>query len=270
MINNIIDILNYNFFQNALIFWSLISILFAVLWVFVVSQKNANITHTIWNLSFLWIVIGLFLGINTQITLFVSCVLWSILIWFIKKNNVISNESSMEISAQIFLALSIIIITQINWYKANISNYLFGDILAITTNDLLFTIVLYILLSLFLYFNYKNLIKIIFSQEIAKSQNVKIDWINVLFLLILSFCISVWIKILWILLIWSYIVLPSNISKFYSKNFKQFIILSVIVSILATVSWLFVSYIFDIPVWPWIIIIFWVILVFTLIVKKIF
>ncbi len=267
MINNILEMFQFDFFIRALIVGSILSVIFSILWNYIIMRKESNIVHTISNFWLLWIAIWLYFSFDLNISIIITTLIWTFLLIFIKKNWFFWNDSINEIIAQFWLIISIIIVSQLSWYRSNILNFLFGDILTITQNDLIYSLIIGLIVILFYIFLHKKFFEISFSPELAISKWTNIKLINTIFMLILSLSIAISIKIIWVLLVSAFLILPANISKSISKNFRQLIIVSVIIWLIWLYVWLISSYIFDIPSGVWIVFILCIMFMITFIKK---
>ncbi len=264
-----IEILNYTFFQNALIWWILIWLIASILWVFIVMRKEANITHSIANFLFLWVACSLLLNGNYYLFSFIFAIIWSVIIYFIEKTNFITKESTKEIISQTWIAGWIFV----TWFLTNltldINNFLFWSILFINQNDLIILGILLIILYVFFAIFWRNFLSIIINQDIAKSKWIKINIYNLVFLLFLSIFIALSIKIFWILLIWAFLIIPANTAKILSNNLKQSFIITNILSIIGVILWLFIWYYLDTSSGATIVLILILFFIISLIYKKI-
>ena len=237
-----LEILKYSFFQNAMLWWILISLISSVLWVFIVMRKEANVTHSIANFLFLWVAISLLLNGNYYLFAFIFAIIWSFLIYFIEKTKFITSESTKEIISQAWIAWGIFTIWFLWNLTLDINNFLFWSILFINKTDLIILSILLFLIYIFLYFFSKNFLSIIINEDIAKSRWINVDLYNLWFLIILSIFIALSIKMFWIMLIWAFLIIPANIAKVVSNSLKNVFIYWIIFSILSVIIWLFVSY----------------------------
>lgn len=248
-----LEILKYTFFQNALIWWILISLISSILWVFIIMRKEANITHSISNFLFLWIAISLLLNWNYYIFAFIFWIIASFLIFFIEKTNLITKESTKEIISQTWIAGWIFCIWFLSNLTLDINNFLFWSILFVSKTDIIILSVLLIILWI-LFFKYsKNFFSIIINEDIAKSKWIKTNYYNIFFLMFLSIFIWISIKIFWIMLVWAFLVIPANTWKILSKNLKNVFIISGLLSIFGVVFWLFWAYLLWTNAWATII-----------------
>lgn len=240
-----LQILQYTFFQNALISGILLACISALLWVFIVMRKEANITHSIANFLFLGIAISLLLEGNYYVFAFLFGILWSLLIFFIEKTGIITKESTKEIISQAGLAGAIFALGFLKHLSLDINNYLFGSILMVDKNDILMIFIfLLVIVLLFALFG-KKFLSIIINEDIAKSRGVKVNLYNFWFLFLVSIFVALAIKIFGILLIWAFLVIPANTAKIIWKNTKWVFILSLCISCFAVVFGLFAGHFLD-------------------------
>ncbi len=97
-----LEILQYSFFTNALIWWNLIAIIRSIIWVFVIIRREVQISHTISNRVLAGIAIWLFLWINYEISWIIWALIIAIIIFFLNKSKIFTSDSSMELIAQIW------------------------------------------------------------------------------------------------------------------------------------------------------------------------
>lgn len=263
-----LEILKYDFFQLALLWWVLISFISWILGVFIVMRKEANITHSISNFLFLWIAISLFFSGNYYFFALSFWIIWSFLIYFIEKTKFITKESSKEIISQTWLASWIFIIWFLKNLTLDINNFLFWNILFINKTDIYIILILLFLLYILLYFFWKNFLAVIINEDIAKSIGLKTNLYNLVFLIFLSIFIWITIKIFWILLIWAFLVIPANIWKILWNSIKTTFIISVILSLLSVIMWLFISYFLWTSTWSTIVLFLIICFILSMIYKK--
>lgn len=263
-----LEILEYSFFQKAILGWVLISLIASILGIFIVMRKEANITHSIANFLFLWIAVSLLFSWDYYIFAFLFWVIWSLLIFFIEKTKFITKESTKEIIAQSWIA-GWIFVTWFLWnLTLDINNFLFWSILFVNNYDLIILSILLIIIYLFFFIFWNKFLSIIINEDLAKSKWIRINLYNLAFLMFLSVFIAISIKIFWILLIWAFLIIPANISKIISPNLSLSFLFSSIISITSVIIWLFTSYYLDTSSWATIVLILIIFFVISLFVKK--
>lgn len=172
---------------------------------------------------------------------------------FVLKNTAGSN-AIISLVASFTLSLALII-SYLNPQTINITNLLFGDILAVSLDDLIILTIILGLVIFFIWYFYSKIILIIINRDIAQIKGIKVKTIELLFLLLLSLSVFSTIKIVGALLITSILIIPAMTARFLSKTPKQMIFYSVIMALTVNSLGLITSYYLDIPITPIIIII---------------
>ncbi|MCD5385148.1 metal ABC transporter permease, partial [Candidatus Gracilibacteria bacterium] len=237
-----IEILQYSFFQKAILGGILISLIASILGVFIVMRKEANVTHSIANFLFLGVAVSLLFNGDYYFFAFLFGIIGSLLIFFIEKTKFITKESTKEIIAQTGIAGGLFVTGFLGNLTLDINNFLFGSILFINELDLIILSILLFILYLFFYIFGKRFLSIIINEDLAKSKGIKINLYNLFFLSFLSIFIAISIKIFGILLIGAFLIIPANIAKIISPNLKLSFVFSSIISTLSVILGLFLSY----------------------------
>lgn len=150
------------------------------------------------------------------------------------------------------------------WYS-----YLFGSIVTVSSNDLIFILVTGGIVFLLLILMYKELLSISFDLEFASTNGVSVRKINFFFSLFVALVISISMKIVGILLVGAIVTLPVAASTQFAKSFKQIIYYGILFSELSIVLGILASYYFDIATGGMIVVFNVIILMITLILKRV-
>ncbi|MCP4523741.1 MAG: metal ABC transporter permease [Candidatus Gracilibacteria bacterium] len=240
-----LEILQYAFFQKAIIGGILISCIASILGVFIVMRKEANVTHSIANFLFLGVAVSLLFHGNYYLFAFLFSLLGSVLIFFIEKTRFITKESTKEIIAQTGISGGIFITGLLGNLTLDINNFLFGSILFITLGDLLLLGVGAVILYICFFIFGKKFLRIILNEDLARSQGLHVDIYNFMFLVFLSLFIALSVKIFGILLIGAFLIIPANTAKVLAPNLAAAFVISFFLSILSVLIGLFGSYYLD-------------------------
>ncbi len=263
-----LQILQYSFFQNALISGILLALISSVLGVFIVMRKEANIAHSISNFLFLGIAISLLLEWNYYFFAFLFGIFASLVIFFIEKTGFITKESTKEIISQWWVAGAIFTIWFLENLSLDINSLLFWNILLVEKQDI-FIIFWLLIIILILFFSFwRNFLRVIINEDIAKTSGVSVNIYNFFFLLLTSLFIALSIKIFWILLISAFLVIPANTAKILWKNIKQVFIFSAILSCFSVIIWLFSAHFLETSAWASIVLVLLIFFVGSLVLRK--
>lgn len=249
MIDSIFIAIQQPFFLRSLIIVCLLAIVFPLYGNIVVVRQEANIAHTFAHLALLGVAIWLWF--NRPVSL---CILWSIILTVVylytaSKSWATHILAHNEIWAQVWLVWAILIVSQMSGYKADISSYLFGDILLVWTTDV-YTIAIISTLCLVVYiFFHKQRYALSLHHSLAISKWIPVRFQSLLYLAGLWVLIWWAMKIIGVLLVSAFLILPSNIAKSISNNTLQWKITWISTALLSSIIALFMSWHLDMPSW---------------------
>ena len=166
------------------------------------------------------------------------------------------------------LAVSVIIVSLSNSFNSSLFDYLFGSIVAVTSEDIFMIILFFILTIIFIIVYYQKLLLICFNEELAISSGVNVKLINLIFTALIGTLVAISIKIIGALLIGAIMIIPVVSAICLKKGFKTTWILSTIFSVLGVITGLVLSFYVSIPSGATIVIILLLIFIFTLIISK--
>ncbi|WP_026700314.1 metal ABC transporter permease [Salibacterium aidingense] len=127
------------------------------------------------------------------------------------------------------------------WY-----DYLFGSVVSVTNQDLVFiTITFFLVIGLFLLF-FKELTFVSFDQEAAGVSGISVKFFNFLFSLLTALVISMSMKVVGILLVGALISLPAAAALQVAKSFRTLFLWSVMIGETAVIAGVYGSYYLDI------------------------
>lgn len=245
--NIIIEALNFSFFTRALAMGSILALICGLIGTFVVMRKEALIGHAVSNTLFAGIAIGLLVGINMNLVTIIAGIVAVLFITFLQRVQQFSTDSLLEFVSQLSMALAIFFISFIQGIRIDILQFLFGDILAISNEDILVGGILAALIFFTILFFKRKLLQIAISPELALSSGTNVNRYNFLFTSLIVFTIAVGIKIVGIILLSAFLIIPANSAKLLARNFNQMLLISTVIAIIGTVTGLFASYIFNVP-----------------------
>ena len=156
--------------------------------------------------------------------------------------------------SSIAIALGLAILAQSGNFN-KYSSYLVGDILSITNVEILYVFLTFITVMIFWYFTFNKLNVISINTSLAKSRGINIKLIDNIFVILIAIIVMISIRWIGILLINSLLILPAASSRNIAKNMRTYHLYSVIFSIFSGMLGLILSYYYNIPTGPMIVMI---------------
>ena len=249
------EFIDYTFMKNALLAILLITPIFAILGTMIVNNKMAFFSDALGHSALTGIAIGMLLGIsNINISMILFAVIFALLLNFIKNKTTYGADTIISVFSSIAIALGLAILAQTGNFN-KYSSYLVGDILSITPSEILYLFITFIAIMLFWYFMFNKLNVISINKTLAKSRGINTKLIDNIFVILIAVIVMISIRWIGILLINSLLILPAAASRNIAKNMRSYHLLSVIFSMFSGIVGLILSYYWNIPTGPMIVII---------------
>ena len=249
------EFINYTFMKNALIAIILVSPIFAILGTMIVNNKMAFFFVFLGHSAICGIAIGTILGIsNVNISMIFFAIVFALLLNWVKNKTTYGADTIISVFSSIAIALGLAILAQSGNFN-KYSSYLVGDILSITNVEILYVFLTFITVMIFWYFTFNKLNVISINTSLAKSRGINIKLIDNIFVILIAIIVMISIRWIGILLINSLLILPAASSRNIAKNMRTYHLYSVIFSIFSGMLGLILSYYYNIPTGPMIVMI---------------
>ena len=186
---------------------------------------------------------------------------------YVKNKTTYGADTIISVFSSIAIALGLAILSQTGSFN-QYSSYLVGDILSITDSEIFYVFVIAVVVLAFWYFTFNKLHLISINSTLAKSKGINTRKIDNIFAILIAVVVMISIRWIGILLINSLLILPAASSRNIAKDMRWYHLYSVLFSLFSGIAGLILSYYFNIPTGPMIVIISGVIYFATLFLKK--
>ena len=246
-INMISELLEYKFIVNSLLAGILASISCGIIGTYIVTRRMVFLSGGITHSSFGGIGIGYYLGFNPIIFAAIFGVFSALGIEFISKRSDIREDSVIGILWSFGMAVGIMFVFLTPGYAPNLMSYLFGSILTVSSLDIYLMLGLSIVLILVFIFFYRTIVFISYDQEFARTHKIAVSFINYFLIGLVALTIVLNIKVVGIILVISLLTIPQSIANLFTKNFRNIIIVSIVIGLIGAFLGLIISYKINIP-----------------------
>ena len=241
-----LEILEYDFIQNALIAGILISIAAGIMGSLVVVNKITFLTGGIAHSSYGGIGIAIYLGLPVLFGATVFAVITAIIIAILTLNNRNRADAIIGMMWAFGMAIGIIFVDLTPGYNVDLMSYLFGSIIAVSSDDILYMGILDIFIVLIVAFFYKEILAVSYDSEFAKLRGINTNFFYTLILVLASLCVVAAIKAVGLILVIALLTIPTYLAEAFSNKLSQMMIISSIFACIFTLSGLIISYFYDI------------------------
>ena len=247
MINNILEMFSYDFIIRALIVGILIALCSSLIGVSLVLRRNSMIGDGLSHVGFGVFAIATVLGFAPLEFAIPIVIIVSFLILKLNDSSKIHGDAAIALISASSLAIGTIVISISKGVSTDINNYLFGSILSLTTKDVIISVILSILVIILYTLSYNKIFAITFDERFSKSIGIKTNIYNIIFASLCSIVVVLGMRLMGSLLISSLIIFPTLSSMQLFKKFKSVVISSVIISVIAFIIGLILSFVIELP-----------------------
>ena len=240
------ELINYEFFRNALAGVALISVACAVTGVYVVTRRMVFIAGGITHTCFGGLGLGYFLGWNPLATAAAFAVAGGLSVDAMSRGRV-RQDSAIAAVWALGMALGILFVFLTPGYVPELNSFLFGNVLNITKVDLwVFAVFAVMSVAVYLVFG-RVIMAVSFDEAFARTIHLPVRWINAGMMVMVAVCIVLTIKMIGVMLLMSLLSLPQLIEERLTLRYSRMMVLSGIVSLLGCVGGLWLSVLIDVP-----------------------
>jgi zinc transport system permease protein len=241
------ELLQYTFFQHALIGSLLASIVCGMVGTYIVTRRLVFISGGLTHASFGGIGIGLYAGISPLLSAAVFAVLSAFGVEWLSKRSEMREDSAIAVFWTLGMALGIIFTYLSPGFAPDLSSYLFGNILTIAVPDLLFLGIVALLTTLFFALYIRPIIAIAFDREFAASQSIRVRLFEYLLMMLIALCIVGCLRLVGIVLVISLLTIPQLTANLFTHSFTRIIWLSIGIGYLSCLGGFLLSYYLNVP-----------------------
>lgn len=247
MTGDVMDLLQYTFFQHALLGSLLASIACGIIGTYIVTRRLVFISGGITHASFGGIGLGLFAGISPILSAAVFSVLSAFGVEWLSRRKDMREDSAIAVFWTLGMALGIMFSFLSPGFAPDLSAYLFGNILTINQIDLWMLGILALILTGFFYLFIRPIVYIAFDREFARSQKIPVEIFEYVLMMFIALTIVACLRMVGIVLAISLLTIPQMTANLFTYSFKKIIWLSIGIGFLGCLGGLFISYHWKVP-----------------------
>ncbi|MCX5805820.1 MAG: metal ABC transporter permease [Proteobacteria bacterium] len=244
---NMLDFLNHGFVQKALIAGSFIAILCSTLGVFLVLRRLSLIGDGLAHVTFGSIAVGLFFKSSPVYVAVPIVMLSSLGILKLVEKARIYGDAAIGIVSSLGIAAGVMMASIAGGFNVDLFSYLFGNILSISIEEVIASIVLSIILITVILLFYQELLSVTFDEESAKASGVNTKRINSILVLLTALTVVLAMKMVGIMLVSALLIIPSVTALQMARSFRSTMFIASIAGVLSVVIGICISFAADLP-----------------------
>jgi zinc transport system permease protein len=232
----------YGFMRLALLAVLLVSPLLGALGTVVVANRMAFFSEAIGHAAFTGIALGVLLGLTDPLWSMIGfALLLTLAVTWFRRRGGLSSDTAIGLVMAFTVSLGIVILSRGGDF-ARYTNFLIGDMLAITGRDVAVLAVLGLVVFALFFFFFNRLLLATLSPAIARSRAKRAGAAELAFACLLAVVVTCALPWIGILVINALLILPAAAARNLARNTAEFFAWSVAVSIVAGIAGLIVSF----------------------------
>jgi zinc transport system permease protein len=247
MIELQLDIFSYDFMRSALAAGVVAAVLCGVIGIYVILNKIVFISDGVAHAAFGGIGLGYFLGLDPLVFGVISALATAVGIGLVSARSRVSEDTAIGVFLATGMALGIIFMSLSKGYAKDLYGYLFGNILAVTWEDVILILIITVTFLVVVFLLYKEFLILSFDPVYGEAIGLPVKRLRLLLLCMVAFSVVVLIKIVGIIMVIALLTLPGAISRQHMKSLPGIMALSVLLGAIFVAFGLVVSYLLDVP-----------------------
>ena len=239
-----------DFFIRALVAGLGVALVTGPLGCFIIWRRLSFFGDTLAHSALLGVTLAFSFDINIAFSVFIISSAIALILLKLQKTTNLPGDALLGLLAHSSLAVGLVVIGFLSFIRFDIMGLLFGDILAVTKNDLIIIWVGGAIILFVLKLIWKPLFASTVNYELAEAEGMKPERVNAIFTILMAAIIAISIKMVGLLLITGMLIIPAAMARNISNNPKQMVLFSIIGGLLSVVMGLFGSLEINTPSGP--------------------
>lgn len=242
MLDFFLSPLQFQFMQRGLLASVLVSGLCAIVGCFVVLRSMAFLGDAMSHSVLPGVAVAYLVGGNLTLGALIAAVAVALGISVVSRRGTLREDTAIGILFSSALALGIALISTIRSYAVDLSHILFGNVLGVGPNDLLWIGGLGIAVLAILALAYRPLLVLAFDPILAATLRLPVERLRALLLVLISITIVVSLQVVGIALVAAMLVTPAATAFLLTRRLPTMAAVSALLGILSGVAGLYASY----------------------------
>lgn len=247
MIDTVFEMLSYPFMVRAFVVGILVSLCSALLGVSLVLKRYSMIGDGLSHVGFGALAVAAALNAAPLTVAIPVVVTAAVLLLRVSANSKIKGDAAIALISTSALAVGIMVISMTTGMNTDVYNYMFGSILAMSSQDVKMSVLLSLAVLILYVFFYHKIFAVTFDETFAQATGVRAGLYNTLIAVLTAVTIVLGMRMMGTLLISSLIIFPALTSMRVCTTFRSVTVSSAVVSVVCFCVGITVSYFFAAP-----------------------
>lgn len=237
--------LQYAFMQRAMLEVVLMGLTCGLIGTYIVLRGMAFIGDALSHAIFPGVVIAFLWNVSFFVGALVFGVITAAAIGGISRNRRVSEDTAIGVLFAGMFAFGIVLISGIKEYTAQLTHFLFGQVLGVSVEDIVASAVIGLVVLGALVFFHKELVLTAFDDDMAEAVGLPVWLVNLGLLVLIALTIVVSLRAVGNILVVAMLVTPSAAARLWTDRLKVMMVLGTLFGAISGVVGLLLSYHMD-------------------------
>lgn len=237
------------FILRAVLAGTAIALLSGPLGSLLVWRQMAFFGGALSHAALLGVALGLWLGLAPEWTVAALGVVLSFLLVLLRQRG-LSNDSVLALLSHASLAGGMVWLSMQQGVRLDLMRYLFGDILAVSNQDVWVIAALAALGLLLLWRLWDRLVLITLHESLARAEGVPVFWINTGFMAMIAVLVALAVQLVGVLLVTSLLIIPAIAARRFSRSPEAMALIAALLGAISVYLGLWSSWLWDVTTGP--------------------
>ena len=234
--------LTYEFMQRGLLASTLVGVLCAVVGCYVVLRGMAFLGDALAHAILPGVALAYLFNGNLLIGALVAALVVALLIAFLSRQGTIKEDTAIGILFAAALSLGVVLISSIRTYAVDLTHILFGNVLGVSSEDLIFTAALGAVVLGFIVVFYREFLVMSFDPVLAATLRMRAERFRALMLILLALTVVVSMQTVGVGLVAAMLVTPGAAAYLLTRRLTSMMIVAALIGALSSVVGLYLSF----------------------------
>jgi manganese/iron transport system permease protein len=246
----LLEPLQYDFILRALLAAVVVGVVCSVLGVYIVLRGMAFLGDAMAHTILPGVAAAFLLGLPLALGALVMGVLTALGIGALTGRTSLKEDTAIGVILAGFFALGVAMLSASRNYSIDLAHFLFGNLLGVSTDDLILTAALGAAVLALIYLFYKEFLVLSFDPLLAETLRLPTTFLNYLLLMLLAVTIVVALQVVGVALMLAILVTPAAAASFLTRRLPSMMAVSAAIGVFSGVTGVYLSYYLNIASGP--------------------
>ncbi len=240
--NEFLLALQFDFMRNALLAGLLVSLAAGIIGVYVVLNRVTILSGGIAHAAYGGVGMAYFFGFEPLLGGVIFSLIASLLMTVVQRRARQRTDMLIGVMWAVGMAIGIIFVDRTPGYKVDLMSYLFGSLLAVSTQEIWAILILNAIILLTVFALYRTLLAISYDETFASVRGVPVDAISLVLTALIALTVVMMMRVVGLILVIALLTLPAAIANLFTRDMRLMMAFASALGILFTISGIWLSY----------------------------